>query len=93
MNTTNGSKPKKQGKRLLDFYAEWCQPCKMQGPVIDELKKEGFNVKKVDIDTEEELTSKYGVMSIPTMIVVENGKEIKRFMGVQSKATLVEALR
>ena len=86
-------KPKQKGKKLLDFYADWCQPCKMQAPVIDELKKEGFNVKKVDIDTEEELTSKYGVMSIPTMIVVENGKEIKRFMGVQSKATLVEALR
>lgn len=82
-------------KRLLYFKAAWCQPCKMQGPIIDELKEDKFNVKKVDVDDDknEKIVTKYGVMSIPTLIVVEKGKEVKRFVGLQTKQVLTDALR
>ena len=67
----------------------------MQGPIIDELKEDKFNVKKVDVDDDknEKIVTKYGVMSIPTLIVVEKGKEVKRFVGLQTKQVLTDALR
>lgn len=73
-----------QEKILVDFYANWCGPCKMLAP---ELEKVETNIKviKVDVDEFEELAREYGVMSIPTLILFENGKETKRNVGFMDK--------
>ncbi|HIS18793.1 MAG TPA: thioredoxin [Candidatus Coprovivens excrementavium] len=70
----------KEGKWLVDFYAEWCGPCKMLSPIIEELSKK-YNVLKVDTDKCPSIAMKFGIMSIPTLIVFENGTKIKQSMG------------
>ena len=73
---------------LIDFWASWCGPCKMMSPVIDSIaEEEGNTVKvcKINIDEEQNLAVKYNVMSIPTFIVLKDGKEVDRSVGVQSK--------
>lgn len=80
---------------IVDFWASWCGPCKMMSPVIDQIAEEvGQNVKvgKVNIDEQEELAVKYGIMSIPTILVIKNGAETKRFVGVQPKQNILESL-
>ena len=80
---------------LVDFWAAWCGPCQMMGPVINELAeevKEKYKVGKLNVDENRETASKYGVMSIPTLIIFKGGKEIKQFVGVQSKENLKEEL-
>ena len=73
---------------LIDFWASWCGPCKMMSPVIDEIAEEmGDSIKvcKINIDEEQNLAVKYNVMTIPTFIVLKDGKEVDRSVGVQSK--------
>ena len=70
----------KDKRILVDFYADWCGPCRMLGEVLKE-SKANIECLKVNIDENNDLASKYGVMSIPTMIVFENGKEVKRNVG------------
>ena len=73
---------------LIDFWASWCGPCKMMSPVIDAIAEEmGDSIKvcKINIDEEQNLAVKYNVMSIPTFIVLKDGKEVDRSVGVQSK--------
>lgn len=79
-------------KVLVDFYAEWCGPCKMLGPVLEEVGKE-IKVIKIDVDKHEELAMEYRVMSVPTLIVFENGKEMKREIGFRSKDDIIEMMR
>ncbi len=83
------------GTVLVDFWAGWCMPCKMLAPVIEEIAeefKDSIKTAKVDIDAEGELAVKYGVMSIPTVIVFKDGQELKRFVGVQPKEVYMEVL-
>ncbi len=83
------------GVSLVDFWAEWCGPCRMIAPTIDELARayEGkVKVGKVNVDNEMELAERFGVMSIPTIIIFKDGQEVKRFVGVQPKAVLTSAL-
>ncbi len=80
---------------LIDFWASWCGPCRMMAPVVDEIASsmEGsLKVGKVNIDENPELAEKYGVMSIPTFIVIKNGKETGRTIGVQAKEEILKLL-
>ena len=76
---------------LVDFYADWCGPCKMLSPVVDKLAEEHseFKVVKVNVDENPDLAGSYQVMSIPTLVVIENGKEVNRSMGLQSKQDIL----
>ncbi len=74
---------------LVDFWATWCGPCKMLAPVIKEIANEGkVKVGKIDVDQEGELAIKYNVMSIPTVMLFENGKPVKTTVGFMSKEQL-----
>ena len=79
---------------LLDFYADWCGPCRMVLPILDELASErgDFLIGKINVDEEAELARAHGVLSIPTLMVFEDGRMINRVSGARSKAQLVEML-
>ncbi len=80
---------------MVDFWADWCGPCKMLGPVIEDLaaKYDGKAlVGKVNVDDEPQLAQRYGVMSIPTVIFLKNGKEIDRKVGVMPEGAFTEVL-
>lgn len=81
---------------LIDFWASWCGPCKMMSPVIDAIAEEmGEKVKvcKINIDEEQNLAVKYNVMSIPTFVVLKDGKEVARSVGVQDKAEIISMIK
>lgn len=80
---------------LVDFWAPWCGPCRMIGPVIEELAAENagtFKIGKVNVDDNNRLAMTYNVASIPTIMIFQGGKLVQQFMGVQSKAKLQQAL-
>ena len=82
-------------KVLLDFYADWCGPCRMVAPVVDEIAKEHpeYKIGKVNVDEQPELASSFGVMSIPSIFVLEGGKVVKKALGARSKTELLEMLK
>ena len=79
---------------LLDFYADWCSPCRMVAPVLEEIAAERRDVLvgKVNVDENPELASKFGVFSIPTLVVLKEGKETARSVGAKPKAQLLDLL-
>jgi len=84
------------GVALVDFWATWCGPCRMLGPIIDEVAKEIGDdavVAKVNVDEAQQLAAKYNVRSIPAMFVLKGGEVVNQFVGVQDKQTLVNALK
>ena len=79
---------------VKQFSASWCSPCRMLTPVMNEIKKEvtGVEYQYIDVDEHSELASKYGVRGVPTVVIEKDGVEVKRFVGLQSKNTIVEAI-
>lgn len=80
---------------LLDFWASWCGPCRMVSPVVDEIAEETPSVKvgKINVDEEPELAQAFGVMSIPTLVVMKGGKVIRQAVGAQPKASILSLLQ
>ncbi|MEG0176401.1 thioredoxin [Anaerorhabdus sp.] len=80
---------------LVDFFATWCGPCKMLSPVIEEIASEAkdFKVFKLDVDEQEELAAKYGVMTIPTLIVFKDGQPVQTSVGFKPKAAVLDLVK
>ena len=79
---------------LLDFWAPWCTPCRMVGPILDEIAGERSDIKvaKVNVDEQPELAGQFGVMSIPTLVVVKEGRIVQQAMGARPKAQILSML-
>lgn len=80
---------------LVDFYADWCGPCRMQGPIVEEIAKENDDiiVGKINVDDYQEAAMKYHVQSIPTLLIFKNGQLVKSFIGVTGKESLLSYLK
>ncbi len=84
-----------EGITLVDFWAPWCGPCRMQTPILEELAesiKGRVKIAKVNVDEASGVAGSFGVQAIPTLILFKDGKEVQRFIGVQSKDILVDAI-
>lgn len=81
-------------RAIVDFYATWCGPCKMFGPIFEEVSEESdINFVKLDVDKNDDIARKYGVMTIPTVILFENGEELKKHIGLMNKEELEEFIK
>ena len=91
----NFSEVIKEGKVLVDCYAVWCGPCKMLAPVVEEVSKEveDYSFYKLDVDKNEEVARSYGIMSIPTLLIFENGELKNKTVGFKTKDELKELLK
>ena len=95
INKNNFEQVKNSGKVvLLDFYADWCGPCRMVSPLVDEIaeEREDIIVGKINVDEEEELASAFGVFSIPTLVVMKNGEVVEQSAGAKPKARILAML-
>jgi thioredoxin 1 len=84
-----------KGPVLVDFFAEWCGPCQMQGPIVDELAKEyegKFKIAKMNVDLGQETAGNFQIMSIPTLVFFKDGQPVERLNGMQSKQALKEKI-
>ena len=95
LTSENFDEAVKSGRTLVDFWASWCMPCKMVGPIIEELAVEYENratIAKVEVDSARKIAIRYAVLSVPTVILFEDGVEAQRFVGVQPKEVYKQAL-
>ena len=93
LNKDNFEQSISSGVALVDFWAEWCGPCKMQLPIIEEFSSEmagKATVGKVNVDEQLELAQSFGIQSIPTLILFKDGKPVKKLVGLHSKESLYE---
>ena len=79
---------------LLDFWASWCGPCRMVSPIVDEIAAERSDIKvcKINVDDQPELAARFGIMSIPTLVVMKNGKVVNQAVGARPKAQILAML-
>lgn len=83
-----------QGKVLVDFYADWCGPCRMLSPILEDVAaQENVKVVKVNVDNNQGLAEKYGVMSIPTVYYFVGGKETSKFVGARGKQEILQMIK
>lgn len=95
VNKENFESVKKSDKPiLLDFYADWCGPCRMVSPIVEEIAKENpqYLIGKINVDTEPELAQKFKVLSIPTLAVIKNGETIRQSAGAKPKPEILAML-
>lgn len=80
---------------LIDFYADWCGPCKMLSPIVEQVAQENKDIKvvKINIDQEQDIAIKYEIMSIPTLVVIKNGNETNRSVGLIGKSDILELVK
>ena len=84
------------GVTLVDFWAPWCTPCQMQGPILEEVARDvdgQSKIAKLNVDEAQNIAVQFGVQSIPTLILFKDGSEVRRFVGVQSGEILIDAIR
>ena len=79
---------------LLDFYADWCGPCRMVSPIVDEIAEERADIKvgKINVDEESELAERFGIFSIPALVVIKDGKIVNQSVGARPKAQILAML-
>lgn len=84
-----------KGLVFVDFYAEWCGPCKVTSPLIDEISEEKKDIKfvKIDVDQNSNLSSQYSVFSIPTFMIFKDGKAVNQFVGAMGKESFLEEIK
>lgn len=82
-------------KVLVDFYADWCGPCKMQAPIVDAIAEENSDVivAKLNVDDVDDVAERFNIVSIPTLLIFKGGKLVKNFVGVTMKANILAALK
>lgn len=86
----------KSGVVLVDFWADWCMPCKMMAPILNEVAEsvgDEATVCKLNVDEQKEVAAKFGIRSIPTMILFKDGKEVERIIGVKQKDVILSSIR
>jgi len=95
INSSNFKQKISEGKSVVDFWAEWCGPCKILAPTFEELSNEvkDINFYKLNVDESSDIAAQNEVQGIPTLIVFENGKEIRRIVGVKSKEDLKKEIQ
>ena len=94
LTESNFAAETRSGLVLVDFWAPWCGPCRMQTPILEQLvgKVPGAKIAKLNVDDAGAIAAKFNVMSIPTLLVLKDGRIVQQFVGVQQAATLVAAL-
>ena len=94
LTESNFAAETKSGLVLVDFWAPWCGPCRMQTPILEQIvgKVPGAKIAKLNVDDAGAIAAKFNVMSIPTLLVLKDGRTVQQFVGVQQAATLVAAL-
>lgn len=95
LNDDNFDKSVQSGVSIVDFWAIWCGPCRLMTPVVEDIAKEmtDINVYKLNVDDHPELTAKFNIMSIPTVIIFKDGVEVDQTVGVVSKSVLAKKIK
>lgn len=95
LNEENFNQKTEKGLVVIDFFATWCGPCQILGPIMEDIAEElkDVNVFKVDVDENEKVARDFGIMSIPTVVILKDGVEIDRHVGLMNRTTLIEWIK